>query len=72
MPNSYLTFIQANEALQKCMAAQDVAAYQAMNSADQAKVCASEASAVKSLLEADKVSFRNLLSERISALNSQQ
>ena len=72
MPNSYLNFMQANEALSKCMAAQDVAAYQAMNAADQGKVCTSEASAVKSVLESDNVSFRNLLAERIAAVNAQQ
>ncbi len=34
MPNSYLTFIEANEALTKCMAAQNVAAYQALSAAE--------------------------------------
>ena len=72
MPNSYLSFMQANDALAKCMAAQDAAAYQAMNVADQSKVCATEASAVKSLLESDSVSFRNLLNERIAAVKTQQ
>ena len=70
MPNSYLTFIQANDALAKCMAAQNSAAYQAMSAADQAGVCATESSAVRNLLQSDQVDFRNLLAERIAAVKS--
>ena len=68
MPNSYLTFIQANDALDKCMRSQKLADVQAMSAADQANVCRPEADAVRSLLNSDAVGFRNLLSERMAAM----
>ena len=72
MPNSYVTFIQANDALAKCMKAQKVESFQAMSAADQDSVCRSEANAVRDLLSSDSVSFRNLLDQRISALDAAQ
>ena len=71
MPNSYLSFIQANDALDKCMRAQQVDAFKAMSAADQLSVCRAEADAVRTLLNSDAVGFRNLLSERMAALNKQ-
>ena len=68
MPNSYLTFIQANDALAKCMAGQNADAFKAMSAAEQAGVCKAEGDAVRSLLQSDAVGFRNLLSERIAAM----
>ena len=72
MPNSYFTFMQANDALAKCMAAQKVDQYQAMSAAEQDSVCRAEASAVRDVLSNDSVTFRNLLSERIAAVKAQQ
>ena len=68
MPNSYVTFIQANDALTKCMAAQNADAFKAMSAADQGSVCRAEGDAVRSLLSSDSVGFRNLLSERMAAM----
>ena len=67
MPNSYVTWIQANDALAKCMSAQKVEAFNAMAAGEQDGVCRAEATAVKGLLNSDAVSFRNLLAERIAA-----
>ena len=72
MPNTYLTFMQANEALAKCMAGVKAAEYQTMSAADQDSVCKSEANSVRDLLQSDSVDFRNLLNERIAAVKSQQ
>ena len=71
MPNSYLTFMQANDTLAKCMAAQKADQFKAMSAAEQAGVCRSEADAVRSLLSSDSVSFRNLLNERLAAVKAQ-
>ena len=68
MPNSYLEWIKANDALGKCMSAQNPDAYKAMSAADQAAVCKKEADAVKAMLESNKIGFRNLLAERQAAL----
>ena len=35
MPNTYVAWIQANDALAKCMSAQKVDSYQAMSAAEQ-------------------------------------
>ena len=35
MPNSYATFIQANDALAKCMAGQNAEQFRAMSASDQ-------------------------------------
>ena len=72
MQNSYASFIAANDALAKCMAKQNVAAYQKMSAQEQGQVCASEAAAVRTMLQNDSVSFRNLLNERIAAVKAQQ
>ena len=72
MPNTYLTFMQANEALAKCMSGVKPEQYQAMSAADQGNVCKSEANTVRDLLQNDSVSFRNLLNERIAAAKAQQ
>ena len=72
MKNSYLAFIQANDALAKCMAAQKADKWQGMSAADQAATCQTEAAAVREMLSSDKVDFRNLLAERMEALKSQQ
>ena len=72
MPNTYLTFMQANEALANCMAGVKADQYQAMSAAEQQTVCKSEASSVRDLLQNDSVSFRNLLNERIAAAKAQQ
>ena len=72
MPNSYLTFIQANDALAKCMAGQKAASLQALSAAEQENVCRAEASAVRELLANDSVSFRSLLAERMAAVKAQQ
>ena len=71
MPNSYLAYFTANDALKTCMDAQNVEAFKAMNAADQAGVCATEASAVRSMLQSDQVDFRNLLAERLAAVKAQ-
>ena len=71
MPNSYLTWIEANDKFSKCMAGQDAAAYEKMSADQKAQICVSEANAVKSMLDTDKVSFRNLLAERMAAVNQQ-
>ena len=68
MPNSYLTWIEANDKLSKCMAASDASAYKSMSADQQASVCRTEGDAVRSLLSSDSVSFRNLLTERMSAV----
>ena len=70
MPNSYHSFIQANDALAKCMAAQNCEQYKTMAAAEQANVCRSEAAAVREMLAGDQVHFRNLISERLAALKS--
>ena len=70
MPNSYVAWIQANDALAKCMGAQKVEAFQAMSPADQEGVCRTEANAVRDLLTNDSVSFRNLLDQRIASLKA--
>ena len=72
MPNSYVAWIQANDALAKCMGAQKVEAFQAMSAADQEGVCRTEANAVRDLLTNDSVSFRNLLDQRIASLKAAQ
>ena len=72
MPNTYVAWIQANDALAKCMSAQKVESYQAMSAAEQDNVCRSEANAVRDLLNNDSVSFRNLLNQRIDALKVAQ
>ena len=72
MPNSYLTWIQANDALAKCMSGQNVSVYQKMSPAQQELVCNKEANAVRDLLKNDSVSFRNLLGQRIDALKAAQ
>ena len=53
MNNSYLAFIQANDALAKCMAGQKADAFQAMSAAEQGNVCRAEADAVKGMLSSD-------------------
>ena len=68
MPNSYLSWIKANEALTKCMSAQKADEWKAMSAADQGSVCKAETAAVSEMLTSDKVSFRNLLSERMAAM----
>ena len=67
MPNSYVNFIQANDAFAKCMSGQNVEAFQAMGAAEQDNVCRAEAATVRDLLSSDSVSFRNLIAERIAA-----
>ena len=72
MKNSYLAFIQANDALAKCMAAQKADQWQAMSAADQSNVCKAEATTVADMLKNDNISFRNLLAERMEALKAQK
>ena len=67
-----LAFMQANDALAKCMAGQNVEAYKAMSAAEQQGVCRAEADAVRTILRDDKVSFRNLLSERLAFAKAAQ
>ena len=72
MPNSYLQYITANNALEKCMSGQKPSVYNAMSAAQQAMVCQKEQQAVSDLLSKDSVGFRNLLQERIAAVKAQQ
>ena len=68
MPNSYVQWITANDALAKCMSGQNVDAFKAMSAADQNLVCKTEADAVKEILTSNKINFRSLLAERQAAL----
>lgn len=72
MQSAYAKFVKANDALAKCMAAQSAEKYGSLSAAEQDKVCAKEASAVRDILSRDELSFRSLLSQRIAAMKAQQ
>ena len=70
MSTNYEKFIAANSALIACMKAVPVEDFKAMSAADQANVCKTETTTVKSMLESGNISFGAILSERIASLDS--
>ena len=71
MSSRYAQFIAANNALFACMEGTSAEQYGAMSATQQSNVCAAETSAVRSFLENDDCSFRNLLSARIENTSTQ-
>ena len=66
MSSVYAKFIAANHALFQCQEAVSVEQWNAMKPAEQEQVCKSEAAAVATFLNDDKVKFSHLLNERIA------
>ena len=72
MSTNYEQFIAANASLIECMKAVPVEDFKAMNAAEQAGVCASEASAVRKHIEADHANIGSILQERLAILQSKE
>jgi len=69
MSTVYGKFIAANHALFACQQAITVEQWNELDSKAQSEVCKSEAQAVAAFLKNDSVSFKNLIHEKLAALN---
>ena len=70
--STYQRFIQAKEAIFKCMESMTTEQYQSLGASAQETVCRSEGEKVASFLQNDSVHFKALLDESIAAMKAQQ
>lgn len=70
MSTNYEQFISANQSLMDCFANVPADQYSAMSKADQDNVCHSEATTVRSMINAGHADFRNVLAERIASMDA--
>ena len=70
MSTNYEKFIAANQSLMECYSGVSAEQYSAMSQYDQSQVCKSEAATVRDHITAGHADFRNVLAERIAALNA--
>ena len=72
MSTNYENFIAANHRLMECFAGVPAEQFSALSLNDQQAVCRNEANEVRQFISAGNVDFKNILAERINAMNAKQ